>query len=153
MERTLKFVVVFLLPFLVALSACRTTSPGTVTFSRLMDKPESFNGQEITIEGFYFHAFESSIFTAALQPSKDTPEYLVPVEPFIWVEGGLPIDVFDKLTVENRPNSPPSRYGKVRITGKFQYGGRYGHVGGFSYQITISTTDPKVELLPWEPPE
>jgi hypothetical protein len=44
---------------------------------------------------------------------------------------------------------PTERYGKVRMTGKFQYGGQYGHLGAYKHQISPSN----VELLPWEPPQ
>jgi hypothetical protein len=44
---------------------------------------------------------------------------------------------------------PLERYGKVRATGKFQYGGKYGHLGGYDSQIAPS----KIELLGWTPPK
>ena len=43
---------------------------------------------------------------------------------------------------------PLERYAKVRITGKFEHGEKYGHVGGFDSQIIPLD----VELVPWSPP-
>jgi hypothetical protein len=42
---------------------------------------------------------------------------------------------------------PEEHYGKLKITGSFEYGGHYGHVGGYDAQITPS----EVEFLLWSP--
>lgn len=43
---------------------------------------------------------------------------------------------------------PEERYGEIRLEGKFEYGGKFGHLGAYGSQIAPS----KVELLPWSPP-
>jgi hypothetical protein len=65
----------------------------------------------------------------------------------IWVEGGIPKEVEDKLN-QQQQMGPVELYGKVRMTGKFEYGGKYGHLGGFDEQITPRETT----ILPWSPP-
>ncbi|MFC2068920.1 hypothetical protein ACFLTP_07955 [Chloroflexota bacterium] len=40
------------------------------------------------------------------------------------------------------------RYGKILVTGTFQYGGQYGHFGAFEYQIIPS----EIQVLAWSPP-
>ena len=64
----------------------------------------------------------------------------------LWVEGGIPREIYDRL-YEQDMMGPKEHYGKMRVTGIFEYGGQYGHVGGYDAQITLS----EVELLPWSP--
>jgi hypothetical protein len=65
----------------------------------------------------------------------------------MWIEGGIPRDVFDQLH-QQRMMGPTERYGKLSITGKFEYGGKYGHVGAYEAQIVPT----EVLLLQWSPP-
>ena len=65
----------------------------------------------------------------------------------IWVESGIPKEVEDKLSRQQQMG-PVELYGKVRMTGKFEYGEKYGHLGGFDEQITPRETT----ILPWSPP-
>jgi hypothetical protein len=44
--------------------------------------------------------------------------------------------------------SPDERYGNIIVEGKYHYGGEYGHLGAYRYQITPS----HIQLLPWSPP-
>lgn len=66
----------------------------------------------------------------------------------VWIEGGLSQEIDDKL-YQQQMMGPVERYGKVRISGKFEYGAKYGHTGGDSSQIVPS----EVELLVWSPPQ
>ena len=52
--------------------------------------------------------------------------------------------MYDELT-QQQMMGPSERYGKLVITGKFEYGGRYGHLGGYDSQITPI----EVKLLSW----
>jgi hypothetical protein len=115
---------------------------GYVTFQQLLASPEKYNGKNVTLEGFYFHGWEVSCLSETLGPSGYTEGHLVPKGELIWVEGGMPKEVYDGL-YSQQMMGPTERYGKVRVSGKLQYGGRYGHVGGYSYQITPT----QVELL------
>ena len=142
---------VFILPA-TALFACIPTTPATTTVAQLVARPELYTGKKVTIEGFYFQTFETNVFCDTLQVQSGTTDYLIPKEPLVWVEGGLPKDVYDKLVTETRPNFAPAYYGKLRMTARFDYGGKYGHLGGFRYQLTIPAIQPQVEFLPWTPP-
>lgn len=64
-----------------------------------------------------------------------------------WIDSGVPVEIYSRL-YQQQMMGPTERYGKVRVTGKFEYGGKYGHLGGFTYQIVPS----QMELLPWSPP-
>jgi hypothetical protein len=61
----------------------------------------------------------------------------------------LPKEIHDQLYTQtvNLSSGYPEHYGKIRVTGKFQAGGQFGHLGGYKYQITIS----EVSLLEWSP--
>jgi hypothetical protein len=130
--------------FLLAgtLVACSQTRE--VTFQQLSANPQKFSGKTITIEGFYFQGFESNLLCENLKYSGYAPEHLVPDGEIIWINGGIPKDIYDSLPVQ-QVMGPTERYGKLRVTGKFEYGGKYGHLGGFSSQITVSN----VVLLEW----
>ena len=113
-----------------------------VTFQQLLASPEKYNGQNVTLEGFYFHGWEVSCLSETLGPSGYAEGHLVPKGELVWVEGGIPREVYDGLNSQQMTGYI-EHYGKVRVSGIFQYGGRYGHVGGYSYQITPA----RVELL------
>ena len=42
---------------------------------------------------------------------------------------------------------PEERFGKIRIQGIYEYGGKYGHLGGFNSQIIPL----EVDLIQWSP--
>ncbi len=117
-----------------------------VTFDQLFSSPEKYNGKHITLEGFYFGGFEVCVLSEILDYSGYAEGHLVPKGRLIWIEGGISQGVHDGF-YQQRMRGPTERYGKVRVSGKVQYGGKYGHLGGYSYQITPS----QVEPLPWSP--
>ena len=118
-----------------------------VTFDQLFAKPDEYNGRQIILEGFYFGGFEVIVVSEKLEYSGYAPGHLVPKGRMLWIEGGIPKEVYDRL-YQQEMMGPSERYGKIRVTGKFQYGGKYGHLGGYNSDIIPS----KVELLPWSPP-
>lgn len=124
-----------------------------VTFEQLFTNPSQYNGKDITIEGFVFLGWEVMVLCEQLVPSGYAEGHLVPKERCLdgrclWIEGGIPRDVYDNLYEQNIMTGPPEQYGKVLVRGMFQYGGQYGHVGGYECQIIPS----EMKLLPWSPP-
>jgi hypothetical protein len=119
-----------------------------VTFGQLFSDPGQYNGKEITIEGFIFLGFETMVLSEELKHSGYAEGHLTPGERMLWIEGGIPTDIHDGLH-EQHVMGPSERYGKVLVTGTFQYGGQYGHLGAHRYQITPS----EIQLLSWSPPE
>ena len=113
-----------------------------VTFEQLFVDPDTYNGKLISIEGFYFQGFEIQVITEKLEHSGYAEGHLVPKGRMVWIEGGIPEEVFDRLK-QQQMLGPTERYGKVRITGQFDYGGKYGHLGGYDSQLVPF----KVELL------
>jgi len=132
----------------VPLAACR--GPAEVTFAELVAAPARYNGRTVTVEALYFHSFETTALCESLVESTQFPGHLVPTQPLIWLDSGLPVAVFNQLTEETYENGPSSWYGKLRIKGVFEYGGKYGHVGGFEYQLRVPVDSAEVELLEWE---
>jgi hypothetical protein len=125
---------------------CRTALAGEVSLDELLANPGRYNGRAVTLEGFYFHGFETIVVAEELVPSGYAAGHLTPAGGMLWVDGGIPIEVYDRLYTQSMMG-PEERYGKVRITGVFRYGGQYGHLGGFSSQITPEET----VLLNWAP--
>jgi hypothetical protein len=113
----------------------KTNNPREVTFVQLFTSPDQYNGSLITIEGFYFQGFEVNVLSEKLENSGYVPEHLIPKGKMVWIEGGIPKEVYDKLS-QQQMMGPLERYGKIRITGRFEYGGKYGHLGGYNSQIT-----------------
>jgi hypothetical protein len=120
--------------------------PQEVTIEQLSASPDRYRGKSIVIEGFYFQGFETIVMCEELELSGLAEGHLVPIGEAIWVEGGIPEDVFEALYLQEMMG-PEERFGKVRVRGKYEYGGEYGHLGGFNSQIIPS----EVELLQWSP--
>lgn len=148
-NRTVIWVLLLLLAFLATgCGGAGVTVTQTATFDQLLARPIQYNDKMVTVDGFYFHGFEVIVLSEKLVYSGHATGHLIPRGEMIWIEGGIPIEVYDNL-YQQRMMGPTERYGKVRITGKFQYGGTYGHLDSYTYQITPS----EVELLSWSPPE
>jgi hypothetical protein len=129
-------------------TATPTTSPVSVTFDQLVNQPSVYNGKFITVEGFYFSGFEIAALSTELLTATYNPNNLTPKQPLIWITGNLGQDVYDNLYHQsNTPSGYTENFGKVRITGTFQYGSKYGHLDAYSYQITVTGG----VLLPWSP--
>ena len=121
--------------------------PPQVTFEQLSSDPGQFDDKDIIIEGFYFQGFEVVVLSENLVYSGYAQGHLIPEGTMLWVEGGIPKDVYDSL-YEQSMMGPSEHYGKIKVTGKFEYGEGYGHLGQHNYQIIPLV----VELIPWSPP-
>ena len=132
-------------------SGCVTKEPyptlQQTTFDQLSSTPKQFNGRVIIIDGFYFQGFEVAVLSENLVYSGYAQGHLVPKGTMIWIEGGIPKEIDDRL-YEQHMMGPSERYGKIRIRGKFEFGEKFGHLGQYDYQIIPF----EVELLPWFPP-
>ncbi|MDP3878968.1 MAG: hypothetical protein Q8Q07_01510 [Dehalococcoidales bacterium] len=126
-------------------TGCSQGKAEQVTFDRLFSNLSRYNNREVTIEGFYFQGFEINVFSERLEYSGFAEGHLVPKGRMIWVSGGIPKDIYNKLD-QQQMMGPTERHGKLRITGRFEYGGKYGHLDGYSYQIVPASA----QLLPWE---
>ena len=115
----------------------------SVTFEQLFSAPEKYHEKSILIEGFIFLGFETMVLCEELEYSGYTEGHLVPGERMLWFEGGIPTEIYGQLYEQNMMG-PNEQYGELRVEGIFRYGGHYGHLGGYKYQITPSD----IEVLP-----
>lgn len=141
-------VLIWLLSLTVGCGGQPATKPQEITFDQLFASPDKYSGKYVTIEGFYFQGWEVVVLSEKLDFSGGAPGHLVPKGRIVWVAGSITKDVYDQL-YEQQMTGPTERYGKISLTGKFDYGGKYGHVGGYNSQIVPS----EVKLLPWSPPK
>jgi hypothetical protein len=152
MSRNLLYhLVIFMSLIAVLASGCANKDSGkgtSVTFEQLLSSPNQYSGKEITIEGFVFLGFETMVLSEELNKSGYAEGHLIPGERMLWIEGGIPTDIHDELHQQHMMG-PSERYGKVLTRGVFQYGGQYGHLGAYKYQISPS----EIQLLSWSPPQ
>ena len=125
----------------------QATKVQDVTLEQLFANPNKYNGKQVIVEGFYFHGFEVIVLSERLEYSGYAEGHLVPKGSMIWISEGIPREVYDKL-YQQEMMGPSERYGRVRIKGRFEYGGKYGHIGAYDSQVVPS----EIELLPWSPP-
>jgi hypothetical protein len=107
-----------------------------VTFDELFARPEQYDGKVITLEGYYFHGFEIIVLAEKLESGQDGQGSYLPQGRMLWIDGGIPVAIYDKLQQQQRETGGGERYGRVKITGEFSYGGEYGHLGAYTSQIT-----------------
>jgi hypothetical protein len=122
----------------------------SVTFEQLFSAPEKYHEKSILIEGFIFLGFETMVLCEELEYSGYYEGHLVPGERMLWFEGGIPTEIYDQLQEQNMPGdyggmAPLEKFGKLEVKGIFEYGGQYGHLGMYKYQITPS----EIQLLTW----
>jgi hypothetical protein len=116
------------------------------TFEQLSAHPSKYVGRQIVIEGFIFQGWEVFVLCERLEPSGYAEGHLTPGGAVIWVEGGIPEEAYEALYRQGMMG-PVERFGKIRVQGRYEYGGEYGHLGSYCSQITPS----EVEVLQWSP--
>lgn len=124
------------------------TPAGTakITFEGLISNPAAYNEKTVEIDAFVFIGFEVNVLCQSLESSGLAPGHLVPRGVPVWIEGGIPPQVYRSLYYQEM-QGPLERFGKVHITGRFQYGGKYGHLASYDYSITPR----QMSLLAWSP--
>lgn len=126
----------------IALSGCGSQVE-FVDFSHLTSQPDQYHDQTIIMDAFYFSGFEISTLAESLEASGPSNGRLVPAGALIWVAGGISQALYEKLyTQTDTPSGYLERFGKMRIAGKFESGGKYGHLNSYNYQITITSAIP-----------
>lgn len=149
MNKRVSLIVILLLLLVGFVLGCRSRAADTqeITFEQLFLAPDRYNGKDIIIEGYYYQGWETIVLSEELVYSGHAPGHLIPEGKMLWIENGVPKEIYDGA-YQQQMMGPLERYAKVRVTGKFEYGSKYGHVGGFDSQIIPSA----VELVPWSPP-
>jgi hypothetical protein len=133
----------------LVISGCSGDANQSVTFSQLISQADKYNGKTVTFEAFYFAGFEISALSTSVGPSTFGNGRIAPVGTLIWVKSGIPEDLFNRLYTQTQtPSGYPEHIGKLKISGKFETGGKYGHLDAYQYQISITSA----EQLEWSPP-
>jgi hypothetical protein len=105
-----------------------------VSIFDLADRPEQYNGQTITTQGYYF--WNSAIYVLAegiaTEEDGSSPQ---PIGKIIWMEGFPP----DKSAELNVGINNSYVWGKVEVTGTFQTGGQYGRDGLYPSFIQVQS--------------
>lgn len=149
MKRILAVLLVFGLIAATWLPAQACSINPSVSFADVIANPSNYNNKSITIEGYYFSGFEITALSGALLPASQ-PGNVVPQQPLIWISPGLSTDIASQLyQQQNTPSGYTEYYGKVTLEGYFDYGGSYGHLNAYSYQLELT----RAKVLPWSPPE
>ena len=134
MVRSAVVIFVCLLAITGILTGCSQNRVEQITFDQLLSNPGGYRNKEVTIEGFYFQGFEISVLSERLEYSGFAEGHIVPKGRMIWISGGISAEIYDRLD-RQQMMGPSERYGKISISGKFEYGGRYGHLDGYDSQI------------------
>jgi hypothetical protein len=121
--------------FILLLLACRSrgNSITTISFSELISDPIKYSGKNICTEGIYLSGFEASALGADIYELNGSI-YLT--EPAIWIEGIEVINLTECKTSNGYSFCP------AKVCGHFEYGQKYGHLGGYEYQIISSKINP-----------
>ena len=123
-------------------------NPATVVITDLLANPDKFNGKKIRTTGIRVSGFEVNALSESTI-ERDGAVYLK--EPTIWLEGdtvGNEQDCF-----KGKVGFPPATFCTVDVTGIFEYGDRYGHTGGYKFQIRggiTVTPRGRIEAIPVE---
>jgi hypothetical protein len=125
-----------------------TTISSLITFSELTTSPAKYNNQSITIEGFWFDGFETEVLAERLIPSSFAQGNFQPDGVKIWVYGGIPVEISQLLYLQpDNSTGYTAHYGKVELTGILEYGGQYGQMNAYQYQLTVQSA----KMIPWSP--
>lgn len=141
---SIPIIVILLITYFIGCVSGNTTN--RITFEQLMSDPSRYNGEIVDFDSFLFIGFEVITLCERIEDSGYAAQHKVPKGKLIWIEGGIPQEINQKL-YHQQMMGPTESYGKVRAKGKFQFGRNYGHLGGYNYQIALS----QIELLDWSP--
>lgn len=131
------------------ISGCRGGADQPVTFSQLISQADRYNGKTVTLEAFYFSGFEISALSGSVGPADSGAWRIVPTGTLVWAVGNISPELYDKLYAQTvTPSGYTERLGRLKITGKFETGGRYGHLDAYQYRMIVTSA----ELLEWAPP-
>lgn len=149
--RRMKALATLLVMVFISLQAAGCGGNGTevLTFSKLISRADDYNGKTVTLEAFYFSGFEISALCGSVGPSTSGAWRIVPNGTLIWVEGGISPELQNQLYAQtDTPSGYTEHIGRLKVSGRFETSGHYGHLDAYQYQINITSA----EQLEWSPP-
>jgi len=121
---------VFVLVVLITLFGGCTAKPyEAVPLADLVSRTDQYDGKWICTEGIHLSGFETSALSTTVAQDDDR---IRAAEPAVWLEGA---DIRSKEDCLVARGHPPFEYCRVTVCGRFEAGGRYGHGGGYAFQI------------------
>ena len=130
--------VAILIIMLPSTPACSARSSGGLSFDELTSHPADYNAKTVTFEAFVFTGFEISALSSGLTHPAASDRW-TPIQPLIWLSGNIPQAVLDRLYTQTQtPSGYDEHYGKIRVTGTFEYGGKYGHLDSYNFRLTAT---------------
>jgi hypothetical protein len=121
------WLVLVVVPLLLA--ACGPAG-GSVALYDLVADPAHYNGQDVTVLGFYYQQGSEQLLVAGVR-TDDGFQNPVPLGDPVWVEG-MPQAVVDKLNVASG-----AVYGMVQVRARFETGA-FGPDGKYPSRLVIS---------------
>jgi hypothetical protein len=135
---------------LLLLVACGPAG-GSVPFYELVADPARYNGQDLTVLGFYYQKDNEQLLVVGVR-TDDGFQNPVPLGDPIWV-AGMPQQVLDQLNAASG-----ALYGMVQVHARFETG-TFGPEGNYSAQLVIDNAEDVVALEAaqmqeaWVPPD
>jgi hypothetical protein len=143
------FLVLVLALLSVMISGCGNSASQSIAVSQLISQADKYKGKTVTFEAFYFGGFEISALAESVGPANSGVWRIVPNGTLIWVKSGISQELHDKFYKQTDTPSGYTEYiGKLKVSGIFETGGKYGHMDAYHYQMAITSA----ELLEWSPP-
>ena len=134
-QRVVNAIVRFLVLASILSSCAGATGPGDgdsgpIPLQDVIDDPESFDGERVTVSAGYFGAFEMSVLTTGFAESYP-PQ---PIEPLVWVGVSPPDPCLQIVADDGHGESWADR---VVATGTFGFeaGGGFGHLGMYDMEL------------------
>lgn len=127
----------WLVTILLLLAACGPAR-ASVPFYELVADPARYNGQEITVLGFYYQKDDQQLLVVGVR-TDDGFQNPVPLGDPIWVEG-MPAAVADRMNAASG-----ALYGMVQVRARFETGA-FGPEGRYPWRLVIVDPSAVVDL-------
>jgi hypothetical protein len=114
------------------ITACTDTS--SLYVPDLVARAQEFNGKDVTVQGAYLERDGKTLLVLGVS-TLDNGLDAQPLGDPIWVEG-IPATLANEL---HRPGD--SVYGFVKVSGRFETGGKFGPDGAYSSRIQVTAAE------------
>ena len=119
------------------LGACGALG-GAVPFYELVADPARYDGQELTVLGFYYQKGSDQLLVVGVR-TDDGFQNPVPLGDPIWIEG-MPTEALGQLNAASG-----ATYGMVQVRGRFETGS-FGPAGSYPLRLTVTDSAAVVAL-------
>jgi hypothetical protein len=127
---------------LMALTACAGGLGSSDTVYTLLNNPDQYQGQQVTVLGYYLGK-PGSPELSLLVPGVSTNDAGSDTQPLgepIWLEG------FPQALQADLHHAVDAVYGAVKVTGAFESGGRFGPDGTYQRRLSVVSAEVAEEI-------